>query len=96
MEFGFDFSSGVLLGYIIYPCVMGVMALWYRISLAVRRARGEDVDSYIQFRNKKMDEVLRLDDNGMTYNGVRIEDAGEAHRAFLKFMKNANETVEQA
>lgn len=95
MEFGFDFGSGVLLGYVIYPAVMGSLALWHRISLAIRRAQGEDVESYIQFRNKKLDEILRLDDEGMTYNGVRIDDAGEAHRAFLKFMKNANETVEQ-
>ncbi len=31
-------------------------------------------------------EVLRLDAEGMTYKGQRIEDAGEAHRAWLEVM----------
>ena len=30
--------------------------------------------------------VLVLDKDGMTYKGKRIEDAGEAHRAFLDAM----------
>ena len=30
--------------------------------------------------------VLVLDEHGMTYKGQRIEDAGEAHRAFLEVM----------
>jgi len=30
--------------------------------------------------------VLVLDKDGMTYKGQRIEDAGEAHRAFLEVM----------
>ena len=33
------------------------------------------------------EEILRLDNTGMTYKGQRIEDAGEAHRAFLETMK---------
>ena len=32
-------------------------------------------------------EVMRLDKDGMIYKGNRIEDAGEAHRAFLDVMK---------
>ncbi len=31
-------------------------------------------------------EIMRLDDRGMTYKGQRIEDGGEAHRAFLEVM----------
>lgn len=31
-------------------------------------------------------EILRLDHTGMTYKGQRIEDAGEAHRAFIEVM----------
>lgn len=31
-------------------------------------------------------EVLRIDKDGMVYKGKRIEDAGEAHRAFLEVM----------
>ena len=31
-------------------------------------------------------EVLRLDGEGMTYKGQRVEDAGEAHRAFMEAM----------
>lgn len=30
--------------------------------------------------------VLTLDEGGFTYKGQRIEDAGEAHRAFLEVM----------
>lgn len=93
--FEFNFLSGILVGYFIYPFVMAVIESYRRVKIAIRRANGEDVESYIQFRNKKMEEVLRLDDEGMTYKGVLIKDAGEAHRAFLEFMKNAKETVEQ-
>lgn len=35
-------------------------------------------------------EILRLDKGGMTYKGKRIEDAGEAHRAFLATMNLIN------
>jgi hypothetical protein len=31
-------------------------------------------------------EILRIDADGMTYKGQRIEDAGEAHRAFIEAM----------
>lgn len=31
-------------------------------------------------------EVMRLDKDGMTYKGQRIEDGGEAHKAFLEVM----------
>ena len=36
-------------------------------------------------------EILRLDADGMVYRGVRIEDAGEAHKAFLETMKAMQE-----
>ena len=32
------------------------------------------------------EEIMRLDSQGMTYKGQRIEDGGEAHRAFLEVM----------
>lgn len=32
-------------------------------------------------------EVMRLDPQGMTYKGQRIEDAGEAYRAFMEVME---------
>ena len=35
--------------------------------------------------------VLVLDKDGMIYKGQRIEDAGEAHRAFLETMKMMKE-----
>ena len=35
--------------------------------------------------------VLVLDEHGMTYKGQRIEDAGEAHRAFLEVMSMMKE-----
>lgn len=31
-------------------------------------------------------EIMRLDGAGMTYKGQRIEDGGEAHRAFMETM----------
>lgn len=31
-------------------------------------------------------EILRLDEKGMTYKGQFIEDAGEAHKAFIETM----------
>lgn len=31
--------------------------------------------------------VMVLDKDGMTYKGQRVEDAGEAHRAFLEVME---------
>jgi hypothetical protein len=31
-------------------------------------------------------EIMRLDEDGMTYKGQRIEDGGEAHRTFLEVM----------
>ena len=32
-------------------------------------------------------EVMRLDLTGMTYKGQRIEDGGEAYRAFIETMR---------
>jgi hypothetical protein len=49
----------------------------------------EKSDSLITFRvgaDKNAVEILRLDRSGMTYKGKRIEDAGEAHKAFLEAM----------
>jgi hypothetical protein len=37
--------------------------------------------------------VLVLDEQGMIYKGKRIEDAGEAHRAFLEVMALLKERV---
>jgi hypothetical protein len=37
--------------------------------------------------------VLVLDKDGMIYKGQRIEDAGEAHRAFLEVMVMLKERV---
>lgn len=33
------------------------------------------------------EEVMRLDKDGMTYKGQRIEDGGEAHKAFMEVME---------
>lgn len=35
--------------------------------------------------------TLVLDKEGMIYKGKRIEDAGEAHRAFMEMMKAIKE-----
>lgn len=33
------------------------------------------------------EEIMRLDKDGMTYKGQRIEDGGEAHKAFMEVMR---------
>lgn len=38
------------------------------------------------------DEVLRLDENGFHYKGQTIDDAGEAYRLFMDWLKK---TLEQ-
>lgn len=35
-------------------------------------------------------EILRIDEQGMTYKGKLIEDAGEAYKAFLDAMAAIN------
>ena len=36
-------------------------------------------------------EVLRLDDKGFHYKGETIDDAGEAYKLFMDWMKNSQE-----
>jgi len=43
-------------------------------------------ETSVIFNFGKHGEIMRIDKDGMTYKGQRIEDAGEAHRAFLKAM----------
>ena len=38
-------------------------------------------------------EIMRLDKDSMTYKGQRIEDGGEAHRAFLAVMSTMREAA---
>lgn len=35
-------------------------------------------------------EIMKLTPEGMFYKGEFIADAGEAHKAFIQFMSNAN------
>jgi hypothetical protein len=39
------------------------------------------------------EEIIRLDSKGFHYRGQFIEDAGEAHRLFVEFMRRANENT---
>jgi len=41
--------------------------------------------------NKESGEVLRLDERGFHYKGQTIDDAGEAYRLFMNWMKNTQE-----
>lgn len=46
-------------------------------------------DGVIKFLiGSEANEILRLDSEGMTYKGQHINDAGEAHKAFLKFLND--------
>ena len=47
----------------------------------------EDSNTIKFYVGEFLKEVMRLDKDGMIYKGNRIEDAGEAHRAFLDVMK---------
>lgn len=40
-------------------------------------------------------EVLRLDKDGFHYKGQTIDDAGEAHRLFIDWMKVAMESNDE-
>jgi len=41
--------------------------------------------------NSAPKEIIRLDREGFHYRGQLIEDAGEAHRLFIEFMRQAND-----
>jgi len=45
-----------------------------------------DPQNSITFNCSAPEPVLVLDKDGMIYKGQRIEDAGEAHRAWLEVM----------
>jgi hypothetical protein len=52
--------------------------------------------SNIEFRfqgENAPQEIIRLDSKGFHYRGQLIEDAGEAHRLFVEFMRRANENA---
>jgi len=42
---------------------------------------------------KDQTEVLRLDDKGFHYKGQTVDDAGEAYRLFMNWMKNSIELL---
>jgi hypothetical protein len=50
-------------------------------------------ENNVIFTCGSLEPVLVLDEKGMTYKGQRIEDAGEAHRAFLEVMALLKERV---
>lgn len=53
-------------------------------------ASNEALASQITFTcDSSLDAVLILTKDGFTYKGKTIEDAGEAHELFLKFLKGA-------
>ena len=49
------------------------------------------LDHPITFRVNNV-EIMHIDEKGMTYKGVLIEDAGEAYRAFIEAMSRMNPT----
>lgn len=54
-------------------------------------AVSDHIDTSISFRCGQDAPILVLDELGMTYKGQRIEDAGEAYRAFLETMRAMRE-----
>ena len=53
-------------------------------------SRSNLLDSYITF-NKSKDEIIRIDKQGFHYRGQFIEDAGEAHRLLVAFLRKEQE-----
>ena len=55
---------------------------------------GSIVQDNITFQlqgNSPPKEIIRLDSEGFHYRGQLIEDAGEAHRLFIEFMRQSND-----
>lgn len=50
-------------------------------------------ENQIIFNVNQGEEVMRINSQGMFYKGVFIEDAGEAHKAFLEVMKQMKQPV---
>ena len=50
----------------------------------------EGVFIYDYEKEKPFQEVMKLDKTGMTYKGVKVEDAGEAYNIFLEIMNHIN------
>ena len=46
----------------------------------------------ITFKSGTPEEIIRLDSKGFYYRDQLIEDAGEAHRLFVEFMRQSNQT----
>jgi hypothetical protein len=46
----------------------------------------------ITLKSGTPEEIIRLDSKGFYYRGRLIEDAGEAHRLFVEFMRQSNQT----
>lgn len=55
---------------------------------------GSIVQDNITFQlqgNSAPKEIIRIDSEGFHYRGQLIEDAGEAHRLLIEFMRQSNE-----
>lgn len=64
------------------------LSAWKPMTLAIP-APAEPAISF----HFKGETILSLNETGMTYRGVRIDDAGQAHSAFLETMKVLNSHV---
>ena len=52
------------------------------------------IEPYTEFRFfKDQTEVLRLDNKGFHYKGQTVDDAGEAYRLFMTWLKNNKEQL---
>lgn len=49
-------------------------------------AKASDIEPNFVFFASPTEEIMRLDKEGMTYKGQRIEDGGEAYKAFMEVM----------
>ena len=54
-------------------------------------SRSNLLDSSITF-NKAENEIIRIDAQGFHYRGQFIEDAGEAHRLLVEFLRKEQES----
>ena len=61
--------------------------------------KGPELEAYITFNCPADNPILKLSKEGFLFNGELIEDAGEAHSAFLEVMgliKKEKQDNEQA
>ena len=75
-------------------CLLGLRARIEALEAAQQKVRsGPAQPNSITLKSGTIpEETIRLDSKGFYYRGQLIEDAGEAHRLFVEFMRQSSQT----